>query len=119
MAALASELLLLSDSSRFRADNLLSSEDWGEWKKEGQYWAEGGGMAYRPGYARVSRLGLQRGPLMHIRTLLKTLWLLTGDIRPVCNWVYQLSVKKLHLLHFCLSGSELESDRQNDNGLGR
>ncbi|KAL7986434.1 hypothetical protein Chor_011600 [Crotalus horridus] len=28
MAALASELLLLSDSSRFRADNLLSSEDW-------------------------------------------------------------------------------------------
>lgn len=30
MAALASELLLLSDSSRFRADNLLSSEDWGK-----------------------------------------------------------------------------------------
>uniref|UniRef100_A0A6J0SHV6 Cyclic AMP-dependent transcription factor ATF-6 beta n=1 Tax=Pogona vitticeps TaxID=103695 RepID=A0A6J0SHV6_9SAUR len=28
MAALASESLLLSDSSRFRADNLLSSEDW-------------------------------------------------------------------------------------------
>ncbi|XP_077187028.1 cyclic AMP-dependent transcription factor ATF-6 beta isoform X2 [Paroedura picta] len=28
MAALASELLLLSDLSRFRADNLLSSEDW-------------------------------------------------------------------------------------------
>ncbi|XP_061475439.1 cyclic AMP-dependent transcription factor ATF-6 beta isoform X2 [Rhineura floridana] len=28
MAALASELLLLSDSSRFCADNLLSSEDW-------------------------------------------------------------------------------------------
>nr|XP_008103915.1 PREDICTED: cyclic AMP-dependent transcription factor ATF-6 beta isoform X3 [Anolis carolinensis] len=28
MAALASELLLLSDSSRFREDNLLSSEDW-------------------------------------------------------------------------------------------
>ncbi|XP_066471400.1 cyclic AMP-dependent transcription factor ATF-6 beta isoform X2 [Tiliqua scincoides] len=28
MAALASELLLLSDSGRFRADNLLSSEDW-------------------------------------------------------------------------------------------
>ncbi|KAM6472936.1 cyclic AMP-dependent transcription factor ATF-6 beta isoform 1-T1 [Liasis olivaceus] len=28
MAALASELILLSDSSRFRADNLLSSEDW-------------------------------------------------------------------------------------------
>ncbi|XP_042305041.1 cyclic AMP-dependent transcription factor ATF-6 beta isoform X2 [Sceloporus undulatus] len=28
MAALASELLLLSDSRRFREDNLLSSEDW-------------------------------------------------------------------------------------------
>ncbi|XP_054832006.1 cyclic AMP-dependent transcription factor ATF-6 beta [Eublepharis macularius] len=28
MAALASELMLLSDSGRFRADNLLSSEDW-------------------------------------------------------------------------------------------
>lgn len=29
MAALAPELLLLRDSGRFLADNLLSSEDWG------------------------------------------------------------------------------------------
>lgn len=62
MAALASELLLLSDSSRFRADNLLSSEDWGEWKKEGQYWAEGGGRAYRPGLCTGFKAGVAEGP---------------------------------------------------------
>lgn len=79
-----------------------------EWKKEGQYWAEGGGRAYRPGLCTGFKAWGCRGALMliHKNTLWKTLWLLTGDIRPVCNFSAK---EKLHLLHFCLSGSELES----------
>lgn len=55
MAALASELPLLSDAGRFRADNLLSSEDWGGWGLGQEGWAGLAGAGLR------SRVGARGG----------------------------------------------------------
>lgn len=54
-AALAPELLVQLDPGRFRADNLLGAEDWGEARAWGGVWGVGEGREGHTGWGGGER----------------------------------------------------------------